>query len=241
MKRKGALTVVGLGYRAAAQVTPEVLSAIGQSDKLYHLVYDPLTTAWIRAVHPNSTSLADSWKPGASVAECCDAMVRQIMASVRAGTDVCVAFSGHPTICVYPTRESLRLAKREGFKTRIFPGLSAIDCLFADIGVDPGLGCQIWETKTLLVRKPKLNPKTNIVLLQLQMIGRTADDGAETNREGLEMLRSFLMRVYPRHHRAAIYEAATFPVAGPVIQWIPLGHLPRAVINALSTLLIPGI
>ena len=65
-------------------------------------------------------------------------MVDRILACVREGSDVCVAFYGHPGVFVYPSHEAIKRARIEGYKATMLPGISAEDCLFADLGIDPG-------------------------------------------------------------------------------------------------------
>ena len=55
------------------------------------------------------------------------------------------------SVFVQPSHESIAIARLEGFSARMLPGISAEDCLFADIGLDPGKdGCQSFEATDFL-------------------------------------------------------------------------------------------
>ena len=72
-----------------------------------------------------------------------EAMVQHILAEVVASKRVVAAFYGHPGVCTYPTHESVRRARAAGLPARMLPAVSAEDCLFADLGVDPRTGAAI--------------------------------------------------------------------------------------------------
>ena len=64
-------------------------------------------------------------------------MAEAILEPVRAGKRVCAAFYGHPGVFVLPSHDAISRARAEGFEATMLPGVSAEDCLVADLGVDP--------------------------------------------------------------------------------------------------------
>ena len=234
VRPRGSLNIIGVGYRISSQVTPEALACVRKADRLFHLVYDPVTEAWLNTIHAEASSLAECWIPEKPALECCEAMVGRIMSAVRKNLNVCAAFSGHPGICVHPTREAGRRARNEGFEVRMIPGVSAVDCLFADAGIDPGQeGCRIFETGRFLITRPRLDPAVSLVLLQ----PGDAVDGVIEKR--LRSLSGFLQRAYAPNHPVLVYETSTFPGARPLMHWTRLAMLPRAPVSPLSTLFFP--
>src|SRR5437773_2103233 len=75
--------------------------------------------------------------PGKPRRETYAEMVEELLAPVRAGHNVCAAFYGHPGVFVNPGHEAIRRARAEGFPARMLPAVSALDCLVADLGIDP--------------------------------------------------------------------------------------------------------
>lgn len=61
---------------------------------------------------------------------------------VRAGQNVVGVFYGHPGVLVTSSQRAIAIAKDEGYPAKMLPGISAVDTLWADLGVDPSRsGC----------------------------------------------------------------------------------------------------
>ena len=164
----------------------------------------------------------------------------QILVAVGNNLNVCAAFSGHPGIGVYPAYRALQLAKARGFQTKMFPAVSAIDCLFADLGVDPANGCQLFEAETLLDRNYHLDPQSCVILFQVGVIGvRRHTNHGKVRIDGVERLTRFLRKYYPSDHEAVVYEAATLPILPPRIDRVQLSLLPKVTLTPISTLYVP--
>jgi len=75
-----------------------------------------------------------------------------MLSDVRKGLYVVGAFYGHPGLFVSPVRRAMAIAQAEGYMTRMLPGISADDCLLADLGIDPGfVGCLTCEAQDFLI------------------------------------------------------------------------------------------
>lgn len=238
---RGSLTVVGTGYNVAGQVTPEALSCLKRAERLFYLMTDPATTSWLKSLNPAAESLHDSYREGEPGAEACVRMVERILAAVREGLEVCAAFSGHPAIFIPPGLESVRRARLEGFPARMLPAISFEDCLFADLGVDPGVhGRVMCEATDFLVRPRSFDPMASLILLQVGAIGLVNfQQGVEPNREGLGRLARALGEHYPESHRVALYRASQLPIFESSIDWVTVAELPDAPLSVSSTLYVP--
>ena len=124
-------------------MTVEAIAWIKQSDRVLYVVGDPIAEAMIHELNPAGESLSRFYAVGKERIITYQEMVDRILECVRAGETTCLVCYGHPGVFVYPSHESIRQARVEGFEARMLPGVSAEDCLFADLGVDPGIyGCQ---------------------------------------------------------------------------------------------------
>ena len=238
---RGSLSVVGTGYLVAGQVTAEAQALIEGAEKCFYLVADPATAQWLAGLNPTAESLKNSFAADRLRTESYEEMVERMLAPVRQGLAVCSAFYGHPGVFVFPAHEAVRRARREGFSARMLPGISAEDCLFADLGIDPAMpGCQSFEASDFLLRHRRFDPACHLVLWQIGAIGVTtylAEEGC--NREGLRVLSQVLCERYGPDHESVIYEAAIFPVCEPSLDRVSLGALAEARVRSVSTLYVP--
>jgi uncharacterized protein YabN with tetrapyrrole methylase and pyrophosphatase domain len=233
--------VVGLGIAGPAHATPESLGAIDAADTRFYLLADALTRAWLVERHPRAVDLADAYDPGKPRSDSYDEMVERILSAVRRARRVCAVFYGHPGVFAYPPHEAVRRARAEGFEARMLPGISAEDCLFADLGVDPSdTGCQSYEATDFLLRRRRIDATAALVLWQIGLVG--VEDVRHTDlwsAEGLAVLVETLLEVYPATHEVVVYEASTLPITPPKIVRVALTELAAAPVTALSTLYVP--
>lgn len=239
--KPGSLTVVGTGYNVAGQVTPESLSCMQTAERFFYLVSDPATSAWLKTVNPRAESLHDCYRVGEPGIEGCERMVERILGAVRQGLVTCAAFYGHPAIFVPPGLESVRRARGEGYAARMLPAISFEDCLFADLGVDPGVsGRLMYEATDFLIRPRRFDPTAALILLQVGAIALFDFAlGDQPNRTGLRVLAETLMQHYPADHRVAIYRTSQLAIFDPSIDWVSLQDLPGAPLSIVSTLYVP--
>jgi uncharacterized protein YabN with tetrapyrrole methylase and pyrophosphatase domain len=239
-RRPGGLTVVGTGIRLVVQVTPEALTAIERADELLYLAAEPVTREWLQNQNTNARSLHHHYGAEIDRGTTYAGMVEEILAGVRLGRNVCAAFYGHPGVFVYPSHEAIRRARAEGYKASMVPGISAADCLFADLGVDPGAtGCQTYEATDFLRHSRLVDTSAALILWQVGVIGEVHAVW-EVNRAGVQLLTERLCQLYPAGHEVTVYEASPYSVADPSIERIQLDRLPQARMSTLSTLYIPS-
>lgn len=240
MSRLGTLKIVGTGFRVSGQVTQEALSAIDHSEKLFHLVQDIVTQHWLAERNATAESLFSSYYPGRPRRETYEEMVERMVAPVREGKRVCAAFYGHPGVFVTPAHEAIRRARAEGFEAEMLPGISAEDCLVAELGFDPGTGgCQSFEATDFLIRRRIFDPTSHLVLWQIGALG-VGDfrDGDLWNPAGLAVLASELARIYGAGHEVVVYEAPAYPICPPKRHRCRLDELARAPATLASTLYV---
>jgi precorrin-6B methylase 1 len=238
---RGELTVVGLGIAGPAHATPEALAALRAAECSFFLLADPLTREWLRSLAPRAEDLASAYALGKPRSDTYHEMVERLLVPVRAGRRVCAIFYGHPGVFAQPPHEAVRRARAEGFAARMLPGISAEDCLFADLGIDPSdTGCASYEATDFLLRRRRFDPTAALVLWQIGLVG--VEDVRETelwSRTGLAVLTDELLATYPPTHEVVVYEATTLPITPPKIARVALTELPDAPVTAISTLYVP--
>jgi uncharacterized protein YabN with tetrapyrrole methylase and pyrophosphatase domain len=231
--------VAGTGIRTG-QLTVDAIAGIRSADRVHYLVAEPVARDAIASLHPSARSLADLYAPGKPRPDTYRDMVDRILESVRAGWRTCAVFYGHPGVFVDPAHVVVREARAAGFSARMLAGVSAEDCLFADLGVDPaGSGCQSYEATDFLVNNRRVDPTSPLVLWQVGVLGDRTFTLTVRSTSGLAMLVERLTATYPRDHRVCVYEAAVLPGCEPRLDWVTLDALGPAALSIISTIYVP--
>jgi uncharacterized protein YabN with tetrapyrrole methylase and pyrophosphatase domain len=238
---QGSLTFVGTGLTIAGQVTQEALSCIEGAEKLFYLASNVTTSRWLESLNASAESLHDAYGEGKPRGQTYEEMVARILAPLFGGKHVVVALYGHPGIFVTPSHEAIRRARAAGYEASMQPGISAEDCLFADLGIDPGeRGCQSFEATDFLLRRRIFDPTSTLILWQIGGIGVFDFHSRPLwSRRGLEVLERTLLGSYPAAHEVVVYEAVPYPTLPPKILRVPLSQLAGADVSIRSTLFVP--
>jgi uncharacterized protein YabN with tetrapyrrole methylase and pyrophosphatase domain len=235
----GSLTVVGTGIQLGTHITPEARVTIEKADVVLSVVSEPIVQRFLEKLNSNTRSLHYLYEVGRNRSDTYEAMTDEILGQVRQGKEVCAAFYGHPGVFVTPSHEAVRRARVEGFPARMLPGISAEDCLFADLGVDPSrVGCQSYEATDFLVHRRRADPSAMLVLWQIGTVG-SVSASANAQPSGLRVLVETLLEQYPREHGVMVYEASPYPGFGPLVRRLALSELSSEHVTALSTLYVP--
>jgi precorrin-3B methylase len=217
----GSLVCVGVGMTLGSHLTPLSRSYIEEADVVFAATSDGIVELWLTKMNPDVRSLQSFYREGKSRAESYREMVAAMLAEVRTGKRVCGAFYGHPGVFASVPHETIEQARREGFDARMEPGVSAEDCLYADLGIDPGrYGCQHFEASQLMLYRRRIDPSAYLVLWQVGV----AD---------------VLTRDYDPGHEAIVYTVATLPTQQPRVERTTIAQLPAVEIDMHATVVIP--
>lgn len=239
-ERQGSLACVGLGMMLGAHLTPRARSTIEQADVVFVLASDGLVERWVQEMHRDVRSLQPYYGEGKSRRLTYGEMVDTMLDEVHAGRRVCAAFYGHPGVFAQVAHDAIDRARSEGFDAHMQPGISAEDCLYADLGIDPGrTGCQHFEATQFLCCDRQLDPAAWLVLWQVASVGDRGFTRNATGRAYRQLLVDKLARTYPARHDVVLYETPTLATASPRIQHLPLERLVDAELHMHTTLAVP--
>jgi len=236
----GRLIVAGTGIKVLGHVTLETRTLIERAGTLLYMVADPATGAWIREINPRAESLEPYFADGRTRWDAFQLIIERLLTEVRGGADVCAIFYGHPGVFVYMSHEAIRRARAEGFDASMLPGISAEDCLIADLCIDTAaMGYQCLEASYFLVQRRRPDTASALILWQIGVIGQFHAEFTGTSTDGLAVLTEALLEHYPARHLVTVYEAAIFPVCDPFIRTVALADLPHVPVSRISTLYVP--
>jgi hypothetical protein len=150
------------------------------------------------------------------------------------------AFYGHPGVFAMPPHKVIETAKSEGYAAHMVPGISAEDCLYADLGVDPGtVGSQHFEASQFMFYQRNIDPSAYLILWQVGIAGDKSAAKLSTGKAYRQVLVELLNEYYPNEHKVALYECPTVAMSKTRIEWIPLGDLVDAELSLITTMLVP--
>ncbi len=238
--KAGSLTIVGTGIRLHRQTTPEAAAELAAADRVLFLVADALVGAWLVGLRPGAESLSSCFEEGVSRRAAYDLVVERLLEPVRRGERVCAAFYGHPGFFAVPAHRAVARARREGFEATMLPGISSVDCLWADLGVDPGHGCQIYDATDLVDRSRIFDPQVSLLLFQTSLLGGRTFSRSPP-RGGAKLLADCLQPHYPEDHQVVLYEAACYPIEEARIERLPLRLLSEAEVRPQTTVYVPPV
>lgn len=236
----GSLACVGMGMTLGSHLTPLARSHIEQADVVFAALSDGVVEMWLQRMHPDVRSLQPYYAEGKSRLKTYREWVDLMMAEVRAGKRVCAVFYGHPGIFAWSPHKAIEVAHAEGFQAYMEPGISAEDCLYADLGIDPGrYGCQHFEASQLLFYEHRINPAGYVVLWQVSLVGDWSLTRFQTGPAYRQVLVDRLSRDYPLDHEVIVYHGATLPIEQPRILRMALRDLPGAALTSQETVVLP--
>ncbi|WP_198670283.1 SAM-dependent methyltransferase [Dyella sp. C9] len=237
---RGNLACIGLGMTLGSHLTPLARNHIEQADVVFAALAHGATEKWLQRMHPDVRSLQPYYGEGKSRQKTYREWVELMLAEVRAGKRVCGVFYGHPCIFAWSPRNAVRIARAEGYDAYMEPGISAEDCLYADLCIDPGqYGCQHFEASQLLFYERRIDPSGYLVLWQVAMVGDWSLTRFETGPAYRQVLVDVLAQDYPLDHEVIVYRAATLPIEQPRIRRVALRDLPATRLTGEDTVVVP--
>ena len=237
--QRGELVIVGCGIQAPRHISQRTVAEIRSAEIVLALA-DPFALDWLSQLNPRLINLGEHYREDRDRRLSYRDMQAEIMARLHAGHRTCVVLYGHPGVFAQVGRKALVKARSEGIPGRMEPAISAADCLYADLDIDPGEhGLQSIECTQFLIQQRSLDPTGLLVLWQLAHTGKLDCTGFAPDRRALKLLVAKLERWYRPDHQVILYEAASLPIIEPRMESLPLRRLAAATINEITTLVIP--
>lgn len=229
------LIVVGSGIKSIAHLTEETKRVIQNADKVLYLVNEDNLKAWLIRESKESESLELIYFNHARRVDAYYHITQHIIDEYHKVNNLCVVFYGHPTVFAESALNAAKKIKAKNGNVTILPAVSALDCLFSDLQIDPGEhGCFSIDATELLLFERSIDTSSHVILWQIANLG--VSNTQLTSK--LAVLADYLGNYYSQDQQICIYQAAFLPRLKAKIEWIKLQDLALAVITPTSTLYI---
>lgn len=237
---KGRLAIVGAGIKAIAHFSQEAAAHIESADIVFYNANSGVAARQIHTLNSNAVDLYEYYGEGKNRSATYVQMAERMLREVRKGRYVTGVFHGHPGFFVKPARRALAIAEMEGYETHLLPGISSIDCLFADLRIDPGvIGVQISKATSVLCGRQPLMTKNHVLLIQVGSVGDNAFSFTGFKHSKVEQLFEKLISIYGDQQDSVYYVAAILPGLDPTIQVRKLGeYRNRASLDAIHAAIL---
>jgi uncharacterized protein YabN with tetrapyrrole methylase and pyrophosphatase domain len=232
------LIVVGSGIKTLSHLSEETKVVIQDVDKVLYLVTEPLLKKWIEDKAKDASSLEPYYYSTTKRVDAYARLTQKIIDTYHKDQTVCVVFYGHPTIFASAALSAVKTIRAEGGEAIILPAISALDCLFSDLAINPGeKGYYSVDATDLLVYDKKIDPYSHLIIWQAASLG-CPGFGVTTK---IKLLIDYLLTFYPPTHEVIIYEGSQYPRYKPRILRIAIEDLVIGMLTKKTTLFLQAL
>ncbi len=236
----GSLVCVGTGMTLGAHISPIAKSHIEQANVVFSLMANGFAEKWLEEMNNDVRSLQHFYAEGKNRNITYNEMVETILTEVRNGKKVVAAFYGHPGVFACVSHRAIKKAHSEDLTATMVPGISAEDCLYADLAIDPGkTGCSHYETSQFMFYKRNIDTSAHLILWQVALAGDKSLGKFSTGKAYRQVLVDLLLEDYPSDHQVILYQAKGIAIDTMREDKIALTELVDAELFMHTTLVIP--
>jgi precorrin-6B methylase 1 len=197
------LILLGYGVDDTLQLTVQTQRLLTQTGKVYSVSLPPALARFLKSQRIEIEDLTDRFTPGRPFSECYLDVADHLIRRTAEEQPVCFLAPGNPMFLNSLNRFLFMQAQQRGLEVQVLPGISQIDAIISDIGLDVGtFGLQVFDARRLVTRRQAINAAVPLILVQL------AGFGAETVSEpegappesGYDELAAYLAQFYPADH-----------------------------------------
>lgn len=242
-QKSGSLIILGSGIQSLGFSMNDV-KVLEDADKVFYCVADPATIVWLKKLRPDAYDLYTLYDDNKVRYHTYMQMTEAMLYYLREGKKVAAVFYGHPGVFVLSTHRAVAIARREGLHAEMRPGVSALDCLCADVGIDPSSpGMVTYEATDMLMRLRKPDTSLHVILWQVGLIAEMGYRRGGFINNNFTVLVEYLQQFYGNDFEVVHYIASRYPTIPSRIEKYKLSQLLdpriRKSINGLSTFYIP--
>ena len=237
--------IVGLGVLNVDHITRETEGVIRRSNEVLYVDTGVATRTYLKTLCSRVTSLFEtSYEEDGHRLNAYHRMAARVLDAAMDHPPVAFAMHGHPIVGAYAPFLIRDMARLLGLEVLVLPGVSAMDCLFAELMVDPCVaGMQMYEATDLLLRRRPLQPDVPALIWQIGCVETRLHTTRVSTPERFERLRSHLLRFYPPEHQATAAYSTPQPLMPSTVHRFVLQDIRKSahLLHAGFTLYVPPV
>lgn len=202
MAKTADLYLVGTGINGLKQITVEAMETLRKCRIVFHTTEEH---KGLLKLNSNVVDLGADYWTNEDREIVYRRLAKRIMDETKNGPGVASVIYGHPLFFDDVHMKLLKRSKRNGTHCVALPGISSLDTLSVDLGIDYGDGLQVLEATDMVENKIRINPKLHSIILQLGEFGTETTDDAPPDRPGQFLpLEKYLGKFFPANHRLVV-------------------------------------
>jgi precorrin-6B methylase 1 len=203
----GHLVLLGYGVADSLQVTVEAQRAIGRATTVYAVTPPPGLVQYLKGLRVKVVDLGEKLSEGsgpAAVLDVADFLLRRAVLEPPA-----VLFSpGNPLFLNNLARLLLQAANERGVAVTLVPGVSLLDTVISDLGLDVTTrGLQVFDARHLLGLRHQPNPRVPLLVLEVGALAQ-GFEGAQP-QDVFAGFAAYLGGFYPAAHAVTLITEST--------------------------------
>ena len=215
--------LLGIGIRGMKQVSLETIDALRKCRKIYHLTDEHRQ---LKRINPNVVN----WGPHYWVEQDYDIVYQRLLdcllEEVSKGPGVGSVIYGHPLFFDDVHMEIREISKRRGLRCVVLPGVSSLDTLSIDLGIDYGDGLLVVEADDIVENSIALNPDLHTLIFQIGEFGMGSPGATRsTGPDRFMKIEKYLLKFYEPQQRIVIAYSDDGHGDGSVLLKSRLGRL----------------
>lgn len=220
------IAIVGLGIVGVHQITREVEQTICRCRHTFAVDSGFGVVPYLKSICAEVTDLVPLYERGRSRLPTYRKMAAEVINAAVTGPPVCFATYGHPLVYCYPAMLIQRAAKLLNLRVETFPGISSLDTLFVDLGIDVATdGVQMYEATDLLLRRRPIQNDVACILWQTSVVADATYEDDRRSAAQFLSLQDYLLEFYPPDHPITLVFSKTFPLLRSIVETHRLGTL----------------
>jgi uncharacterized protein YabN with tetrapyrrole methylase and pyrophosphatase domain len=238
------VAIVGLGIIGVHQLTREAEETIRRCRHTFVVDSGFGVIPYLQGICGTVTDLVPLYRRGKNRLDTYRQMAAQVVNAALTSSPVCFATYGHPLVYCYPAELIQRAAKVFDLRIEIFPGISALDTLMVDLGLDVATdGLQMYEATDLLVRRRPVQDDVPCIIWQADVVGESTYKTRRASKHELLPLQNYLLEFYPPRHPITLVFSRTFPLQRSIVETYRMKSLALELARGpqVGTLYIPPV
>src|ERR1700691_3480386 len=220
--------IIGLGVLIPGHITIQATRAMSECAELYSIVGEP-SSLWVprgKKAEAKVFRLLDFYQENKPRRENYTRATQTIIDAIAPGKSVGYVTYGNPMCYDRVAQNLFDCATKSSFSVRVVPGISSVDTLLCDLGVDMAPGIQVFDSSWLLMCQIEPLPEFPMLLMQVGAFGSLRTHYTQRqDGKSLEQLARYLSRFYLQSHALALVRSSGEEDHPSRVKWVTLKDL----------------